>query len=318
MYPTLRRHSPHSLSQLAVAVAAAAFLSAAALGQPAEKPVLYNNLDGDGGVTLDKAIKAAYSAKYTILDTSRREGYSEPEATAGDLPKYTADEQGQFIAGYVLVAYIVTAEGLVSEPAVLKSNDERLSKVALEAMTHWRFSPGKLNGVAVATTAAQEFNFGPVDVSNGYRLDRIVVYQPNDVLVKRMPSADLVKAYVFDLKQVAHNFFVGDATPEIFHIVIVIRPGYRSRVWFKSSARPGDSKELEPLRTLLESVRPMEVKGGPVIMALTASIAGGDRKDHSKDSYPVPDAWTQVAKSMATPAPFSSDAFLDTAWPDAR
>jgi hypothetical protein len=312
------RPSSRILWTLSRALAAGAFIAAAALAQAAEKPVLYNNLEGDGGVTLDRAIKDAFAAKYTIVDTSRAAGYAEPDATAGDLPKTATDEQGQYLAGYVLVAYIVTADGLVAEPVVLKSNDERLSKVALDAMAHWRFTPGKLNGVAVATTAAQEFNFGPVDVSNGYRLDRIVVYQPNDILVQRMPSSDVVKAYIYDLKQVAHNFFVGDSTPEIFHIVVVVRPGFRARVWFESSARPGDSKELEPLRKLLEAVRPMPVRGGPVIMGLTASIAGGDHKDHSKDAYPVPSEWREIARSMKTPAPISSDAFLDAAWPDAR
>jgi hypothetical protein len=62
----------------------------------------------------------------------------------------------------------------------------------------------------------------------------------------------------------------------------------------------------------------MPVRGGPVIMGLTASIAGGDHKDHSKDAYPVPSEWREIARSMKTPAPISSDAFLDAAWPDAR
>jgi hypothetical protein len=295
-----------------------ALLPASALGEAPAKPVIYNNMAGDGSVDLDRTIKQAYGSTYTVVDTSPSAGFVEPVATAGDLPKFVKDRQGQLIAGYVLVVYIVTADGEVSDPVIAKWNDERLCRVALTAMGDWKFKPGRLKGAAVATTAAQEFNFGPLDISDGFKVERIVTYQPNDVLVKRMPPNERIKAYTAQMGQVAHNFFVGDTARETFDIVIVTRPGQRARVWFVSSVRPGNSRELEPLRRLLEAVPPMEVRGGPVILCLTALVAGGDAKfkpENEDYRNPVPSEWIDLAKSIKDPPPFSSDAFMDLLWP---
>jgi hypothetical protein len=298
----------------------AALLSACAFGQPAPKPVVYNNLDGDGGVEVDRAIKLAYGPKYTVVDTSRSAGFVEPRSTEGALPRFVKDKQGQLIAGYCLVTYIVSADGQVLDPVMVRWSDERLCRVALEAMADWRFTPATFKGAAVASTAAQEFNFGPVDVSNGFSMERIVVYQPNDILVKRMPPSERTKAYLGELRQVAHNFFVGSTTPETLSVVVATRPGLRCRVWFVSSIRPGNSRELEPLRRLLEAVPPLDVHGGPIVLALTALIAGGDGKDQKEgESYrnPVPAEWLEVTRGVKDPPAVASDAYMDLVWPDA-
>ncbi len=309
---------PSPLSHLRHLLALAALLPAAALAGTPAAPVVYNNMAGDGSVELDKTIREAYGSSYTIIDTSQAAGFAEPEAVAGDLPTFAKDGRDQMIAGYVFIVYIVTAKGEVSDPVIAKGTDERLCRVALAAMGDWRFTPGKLNGVPVATTAAQEFNFGPVDVSNGLRMERLVVYQPNDVLVRRMPPFEQTRNYVSKMRQVAHNFFVGAAMPETLHIVVVTRPGRRARVWFVSTERPGNSPGLEPLRRLLEAVPAIEVNDGPVILCLTTEVAGGDGKDPPEGPHyhnPVPPEWNELARSMPGIPPVSSDAFLDRLWP---
>ncbi len=209
-----------------------------------DKPLVYNDMEGDGGVAIDRLIKDAYQARYTIVDTTAAAGYTEPVPVAGEMPKSPATESGQLLGGYVLVVYLVSDQGLVAEPVVLRSSDPRLSDAALRAMAQWRFKPGKLKGVPIATTAAQEFNFGPVDVSNGYAMKRIGVYQARDVLLKRMPPSEAVSAYAGQVKEIARNFFVGVTTPQVLHVVVVTRPGGRLRVWLLSSARPGTSPDL--------------------------------------------------------------------------
>lgn len=301
------------------ALAAALLLCTAAFGDPASKPVVYNNLEGDGGVELDRSIKLAYSGKYKIVDVRRADGYVEPKAVAGELPRYVKDQRGQLIVGYVLAAYIVTADGAVTEPVMVKWSDERLCKVAVDAMADWRFVPGTLKGTAVATTAAQEFNFGPSDASNGFRMERVVVYQPNDIVTKRMPPGESSRSYVEQVQQVAHNFFVGDTVPETFSIVIVTRPGRRSKAWFVSSYRPGNAPELEPLRRLLEAIPPMNVRDGPVILGFTALIAGGDGKDRPVGAdyrNPVPEEWRAATAGLRQPPTFASDGYIDLVWPD--
>jgi hypothetical protein len=299
-------------------LALAALLPAAALAGAPANPVVYNNMAGDGSVELDKTLRQAYGSSYTIVDTSKAAGFTEPVALEGDLPTFAKDGHDQMIAGYVFIVYIVDAKGDVSDPVIAKGTDERLCRVALSAMGDWRFTPGKLNGVPVATTAAQEFNFGPVDVSNGLKMERLVVYQPNDVLVRRMPPFEQTRTYVAKMRQVAHNFFVGDTVPETLHIVVVTRPGRRSRVWLVSTVRPGSSAALAPLRVLLEAVPALDVKEGPVILCLTTEVAGGDGKDppEGPDYHnPVPMEWTDLAGAMKPSPPVSSDAFLDRLWP---
>jgi len=283
-----------------------------------DKPIVYNDMEGDGGAVIDRRIREAYRPRFTLVDTSTRDGYSGPEPVAGEMPKSPATESGQLLGGYVLAVYLVSAQGLVTDPVVLTASDPRLADAALRAMAQWRFKPARLNGAPVASTAAQEFNFGPIDVSNGYAMKRLGVYQQRDVLLKRMPDQNAISDYVSDLKGVVHNFYVGESKPEILHIVLVVRPGRRSRAWIMSSARPDGSPELGRLRRLVESVRPLEVLGGPVALALSGTVAGGDGSELLEgEAYrnPVPPEWRARAAALRDPPPFSSDAFLDLVFP---
>jgi hypothetical protein len=292
-----------------------ALLAGPAFGQGSGKPRVYNNLDGDGSVAIDRVIKQAYGRSYDIVDTGAAQGYAGPVPLRGDLPHSADDESGHPLIGYALVVYIINADGLVADPVVVRANDPRLNKVALDAMVLWRFQPATVNGTAVASTAAQEFNFGPVDVSNGFRLGRVVVYQPVDVLVKRMPAKGAVEDYIRAVVAVAHGFFVGDTVPEYLDIVLVVRPGRASRAWFRSSLRPGGAPALEPLRQLVEAVPAIDVAGGPVILTLGGVVAGGDPRHPRQDEHPIPDAWQALAKGLPAPPAYSSDAFLDLLWP---
>ena len=293
-------------------LSAAVFSAALALAGTEARPVVYNNAQGDGDAGLDRAIKEAYSARFTIVDIRSSDGFAEASATEGSLPTAAAAETGEPLAGYVLAAYIVGADGLVADPVILKATDARLGPVAIEAMSHWRFSPGRLNGQAVATTAAQEFTFGAADAGAGLQTDRIAVYQNQDVLLRRLPGPDVFGAYVKRLGLVAHRFFVGDTAPERLDVVVALRPGAAPRAWLVSSTRAGDSRELEPLRALLLAVPPVEVREGPVAFALSARIAGGGGPPLSRDSPPpIPREWREAAGSMKEPASFSSDEFLN-------
>jgi len=260
-------------------------------------------------------IKQAYGPRYAVVDTGAAQGYAGPAATRGELPSQATDGQGHALIGYVVVIYLVTAEGRVGEPVVVRSNDARLNQVALDAMAQWRFRPATLGGAPVASTAAQEFSFGPVDVSFGYELTRVATYQAGDVLLRRMPPKPELQAYLNALTAVAHRFFVGDPKPENLDLVVMLRPGRRSRVWLRSSRRPGAGPDLAPLRALLEAVPPAAVAEGPVAVALLGIIAGGEGARGEADDRPVPDEWRDRQKALKEPLPYSSDAFMDLVWP---
>ena len=296
-------------------------LAAASQAQPAAKPVVYNEVEGDGSLALDSQIKAAYAPAFTIVDTKKSDGFAEAVPSAGSLPGAVRDQGDSLLGGYVLVAYIVTSGGLVANPVVLQSTDRRLADAALEAMKGWRFIPATLKGAAVATTAAQDFSFGPLDLSNGFFYDRLITYQPSEVLFRRLPGRDDVNGYLAELRLVAHNFFLGASKPETLQIVFIVQPGGHARFWFVSSIRDGDAAELAPLRRLLEAVTPLAVHDGPVALAVAGRVAGGDGKAPligAGFTRPVPAEWKEAVRGVDPPLPVSADGYLNLVWSKAR
>jgi TonB family protein len=288
-------------------------LPLAAFAQPAH-PTLYNNLDGDRDVELDRLIKQAYGPRFTIIDTGAAQGFAGPVATQGEMPANARDSSGRSLGGYVMVIYVINAEGRVAEPVVVRNSDPRLDQAALGAMAQWRFTPATVGGTPVASTAAQEFNFGPVDVSFGYQLQRVVTYQSTDILIHRTPPKPEMQAYLKNLSDSIHRFIVGETRPENLDVVLILRPGRRVRCWIVSSRRPGGGPELAPLRTLLEAVPAAEVKDGPVAIALQGIVAGGATPQ--PESYrPIPQEWQERERGLKEALPYASDAFMALVFP---
>ncbi|TZF79810.1 hypothetical protein FW784_14165 [Lysobacter lacus] len=119
---------------------------------------VFNRLSPES-FAIDSAAKKAYGCRYIFADTFG--GLQRAKPTAGGLPPAPVGPDGSPKVGKVVVAYIVTLEGLASDPVVVESTDPELSEVALAAMKEWRFEPARFNGRPVASLAAQEFPFGP-------------------------------------------------------------------------------------------------------------------------------------------------------------
>jgi hypothetical protein len=276
--------------------------------------VVYNDMAGDANAELDGYIRQAYGKSRTIVDTGSSQGFVDPVPTAGDLPRYVKAPGGGYVSGYALIVYIVDEEGRVAEPVIVKGPDPGLCQVALQAMAQWRFRPATLNGVAVASTAAQEFNFGPRAGDQGFKMDSVIEYQPNEVLIDRLPPNERMKQYIRQVTEAAHNFFVGDTKPETLSLIFLFGPSGRRRLWLVSSVRPDDPPELAPLEKLILAVPTLEVRNGPVAICMTGVIAGGDGAQRAIGEFrrnPIPEEWRAVAKTMDNPPPFSSDEFLN-------
>jgi hypothetical protein len=108
---------------------------------------------------IDVAAKTAYGCRYIFADVFG--GLERAKPIAGGLPDTPMGSDGKPKAGKVVVAYIITREGLAADPVVIESSDPQLTSVALTAMQAWRFQPAVFNGRVVASLAAQEFPFGP-------------------------------------------------------------------------------------------------------------------------------------------------------------
>ncbi len=157
-------------------------------------------------------------------------------------------------------------------------------------------------------------------LSSGFLTDCITLYQPNEVLEKRLLGAETLSAYIPRMQAVAGDFFATANTPETLHIVVAVRPGRRSRVWLLSTLRAGTATVFALLRQKLEGITPVEVRVGPVAFAISATIAGGNgEKPRTNGDLepPIPQEWEDPTKALKAPV-LVPDGFLDAVWPSSE
>jgi TonB family protein len=59
----------------------------------------------------------------------------------------------------VVVLFIVTTEGNVTDPVVISSSDPTLNAPVLDTLGRWIFVPAQVKGEHAAVTGGQEFRF---------------------------------------------------------------------------------------------------------------------------------------------------------------
>jgi TonB family protein len=125
---------------------------------PPEKPVVYNHIT-EAGAAMDQLVHQTYDAAFKVVDFSGQDGiYVPPELRRGSLPKVPVDDRGVPIEGKVVVFFIISTEGQVVDPVIVRTTDLRLNLGVLEAVGQWAFEPARVNGQAASTTAGQEFD----------------------------------------------------------------------------------------------------------------------------------------------------------------
>jgi len=124
----------------------------------AERSIVYNRIS-EKRSELDDVVATALAPKYSVKDVRDSEGYVPPKPIAGHLPRTARTPDGKPLGGTALIGYVITTDGRVVAPFVVKSTGEAVSSIAMKTMEEWRFIPATLKGVAIATTAGQEFEF---------------------------------------------------------------------------------------------------------------------------------------------------------------
>jgi hypothetical protein len=108
---------------------------------------------------LDNQLRAMYECKYAFAMLLSPKGYERMHRISGAMPETPAGADGKPIAGIVLVGFILEADGTPSDPVILKSADERLSKIALGHVTTLKYQPSKFNGKVVRALGVQVYEF---------------------------------------------------------------------------------------------------------------------------------------------------------------
>jgi TonB family protein len=78
---------------------------------------------------------------------SQKEVEQKPIPVSQKEPQYTADLKG--LSGNVYVAFIVNKYGNPKDIRCIKSTDERLNDSVMDAISDWKFEPGRQNGEVV-------------------------------------------------------------------------------------------------------------------------------------------------------------------------
>jgi hypothetical protein len=89
----------------------------------------------------------------------------------------------------------------------------------------------------------------------GFETDKLVLYQPNEILQARVGAVEEFSTYIKQLQTVCSEFFATNKTPETLHVVVAVRPGKGARVWFISSLYPSADAQREPYGRNLKRFR---------------------------------------------------------------
>lgn len=82
-----------------------------------------------------------------------------PVIQSQPLPQYPPGMQHTGITGEVLVGFVVDAQGTVCKVRALTSSREEFELPAVQAVSRWRFKPGRKAGKAVATRMEAPIEF---------------------------------------------------------------------------------------------------------------------------------------------------------------
>src|ERR1700719_2129174 len=94
----------------------------------------------------------------------------------------------------------------------------------------------------LVTAAALVVCTTSVLAAQGFHWNSSVFYQPDEPLRARGVDAKALVAYCKQLEKVCTDSFASDTTAEQLDIVVGLKPGRKSRVWFVSSRRSSQDK----------------------------------------------------------------------------
>lgn len=117
------------------------------------KPIVYNYVSGKAELAEKDSLKKTYAAKFQIVEVNDRRSFSLAKWTEYAAPEW----DGKPAYGTIAVFAILTADGRVIEPFVVRSSNARLNEPVLKMLKQWRGKPSRWNGSPVASVMFQEF-----------------------------------------------------------------------------------------------------------------------------------------------------------------
>jgi protein TonB len=110
-----------------------------------------------GIISIPTGNRSSLGKGIEIFDPSKLD--QQPQGRVQGKPVYPFEMQRAGIAGDVLVEFIIDANGDVRNPFVVKSSQREFEAAAIQAVSKWKFRPGKKGGRAVNTRVQQVIGF---------------------------------------------------------------------------------------------------------------------------------------------------------------
>lgn len=111
-------------------------------------------------ITIPQGRPSGLGKGVPIFDPSMLDQQPQPKFRA--QPQYPFEMRRAGITGSVVVEFIIDVNGDVRNPYAVKSSQREFEQAAIQAVSKWKFRPGRRGGHAVNSRAQQliEFNLG--------------------------------------------------------------------------------------------------------------------------------------------------------------
>ena len=124
------------------------------------KPKVYNIIVKPGE-PVDQLIREHYGRKYDVVEIGNDRNYVGPKLTKERFPNPVYDDANVEVAGAVHVCFVLTADGRLVDPLILRSASPLLEGPVLEVLKEFRATPARFAGAPVAVVEVLKFTFGP-------------------------------------------------------------------------------------------------------------------------------------------------------------
>ena len=141
-----------------VLASGAAFACDKSAKEPSVEDVVFNNISPQT-MELDQELQSKYGCKYPFAIIFSSEGYEPMSLVGGSQPPTPTDDAGAPITGEVLIGFVLNTDGTPVDPVVLRSQDERLAKIAAEHVTGLRYKPSQFKSRPVRSLGIQVYQF---------------------------------------------------------------------------------------------------------------------------------------------------------------
>lgn len=174
----------------------------------------------------------------------------------------------------------------------------------------WRRLAGLLTAMAILATPWR-VGAAEGDMTAVYRVDRVVLLQPEFVLKERLPDPAGLGRFITAVNEAVAAVAARrtNAVPTSGFLVVAIRPEGRSRVWVDMEPEP-DAALANSLRQAAEAVPVPAVREGTVVLAIQTGLWGGAPGDRA--AMPSPAEWRDYVKNH--PGRYEMAQLADVVW----